>query len=117
MILIYISYNGNYSHEIGKCVYGAGIQSRLTSNEREFRRKKKSRTNETFHMFSLHISVLILSLAEPHSSVGSFADLVIVIVILTGFIRLSPLSVLSTMVMWESSQLHGKNTSIVRSTG
>ena len=69
--------------------------------------------------------------AEPHSSVGSVADLRIegrwfdpwlgqyffqrlMIVIATGFIPLSPLYV-STMVMWESSKWLGKN--IVRSTG
>ena len=70
--------------------------------------------------------------AELHSSVGSVADLRIgdlwfdprlaqysfqglMIVIATGFIPLSPLSVVSTMVKWESSQWLGKN--IVRSTG
>ena len=37
------------------------------------------------------------------------------IVIGTGFIPLSPLSIVSTMAMWESSQCLGKN--IVRSTG
>ena len=37
------------------------------------------------------------------------------IVIVTGFIPLSPLSVVSTMLMWESSQWLGKN--IVRSIG
>ena len=70
--------------------------------------------------------------AEPHSSVGSIADLRtdghwfnprlrqysfrgLMIVIATGFIPLSPLSVVSTMVMWEISQWLGKN--IVWSTG
>ena len=70
--------------------------------------------------------------AEPHSSVGSVVDLKIggrwvdprlgqysfrrlMIVVATGFIPLSPLSVVSTMVMWESSQWLGKN--IRRSTG
>ena len=70
--------------------------------------------------------------AEPHTSVGTVADLKTVgrwfdprlgqysfrglmIVIATGFIPLSPLSVVSTMVMWESSLWLGKN--IVRSTG
>ena len=70
--------------------------------------------------------------SEPHSSVGSVADLRtggrwfnprldqysfrgLMIVIATGFIPLSPLSVVSTMVMWESNQWLGKN--IVRSTG
>ena len=39
----------------------------------------------------------------------------LMIVIANGFFPLSPLSVVSTMVMWESSQWLGKN--IVRSTG
>ena len=43
---------------------------------------------------------------------GSFRELRIVIA--TGFIPLSPLSVVSTMVKWESNQWLGKN--IVRST-
>ena len=68
----------------------------------------------------------------PHSSVGSVADLRtgvcwfdawlgqysfrgLMIVIATGFIPLSPLSVASTMVMSESSQWLGKN--FMRSTG
>ena len=72
------------------------------------------------------------SFAEPHGSVASDPDLRtggrwfdsrlgqhsfhgLMIVIATGFIPLSPLSVLSTMVMWESSQWLGKN--ILRSTG
>ena len=70
--------------------------------------------------------------AEPRSSVGSVADLRtggrwfdpwfghysfrgLMTVIATGFIPLSPLSVVSTMVMWESRQWLGKN--IVHSTG
>ena len=70
--------------------------------------------------------------AEPHSSVGSVADLRtsgrwfdprlgqysylgLMIVIATGFVPLSPLSVISAMVMWESRQWLGKN--IMRSTG
>ena len=70
--------------------------------------------------------------AEPRSSVGSFADLRtggrrfdpqlcqysfpgLMIVIATGFIPLSPLSIVLTMVKWESSQWLGKN--IVLSTG
>ena len=70
--------------------------------------------------------------AEPHSSVGSIADLTTVggwfdpllsqysfgglmVVIATGFIPLSPLSIVSTMVMWERSQWLGKN--IVQNTG
>ena len=69
--------------------------------------------------------------AKPHSSVGSIVDLRIrgrcfdprlgkysfhglMIVIATGFIPLSPLSIVSTMVMWQNSQWLGKN--IVRST-
>ena len=63
--------------------------------------------------------------SEPHSSVGSVADLIKggrwfvprldqyssrgLIVIATGFIPLSPLSVVSTMVMSESSQWLGRN--------
>ena len=64
--------------------------------------------------------------AEPHSSVGSVADLKTgghwfdpllcyysfqgsMIVIATGFIPLSPLSVVSTVVKWESSQWLGMN--------
>ena len=71
-------------------------------------------------------------IAEPLSSVGSVADLRIggrwfdlrhgkycirgmMIVIVTRFIPLSPLSVASTMIMWESSQWLIKN--IVRGTG
>ena len=66
-----------------------------------------------------------LTFAEPHSSVGSIADLRTgggwfdprlaqysfcgLIVIATGFIPLSTLSVVSTMVLWESSQWLGKN--------
>ena len=70
--------------------------------------------------------------AEPHSSVGSVADLRrggrwfdprlgqysfqgLMIVIATGIIPLSLLHVVSTMVMWENSQWLGKN--IIRSTG
>ena len=37
------------------------------------------------------------------------------IIMATGFIPLSPLSIVSTMVMWESNQWLGKN--VVRSTG
>ena len=67
------------------------------------------------------------TLAEPHSSVGSVADLrpggrwydprlgqnsvrELMKVIATGFIPLSPLSVISTttMVMWESSRWLGR---------
>ena len=68
---------------------------------------------------------------EPNSSVSSVADLRtggrwfdprlgqysfrrLMIVIATGFIPLSLLSVVSTMIMWESSQWLGKN--IVGST-
>ena len=63
---------------------------------------------------------------EPHSSVGSVADMRmggrwfnphlvqysfrgLMIIIATGFIPLSPLSVVLTMVIWESSQWLGKN--------
>ena len=70
--------------------------------------------------------------AEPHSSVGSVADLGtggrwfdprlvqysfrgLMIVIATGFISLTPLSVVSTMLLWQSGQWLGKN--IVRSNG
>ena len=66
------------------------------------------------------------SFAEPHSSVVSVADLrtggrwfdtllgqyffrELMIVIATGFILLSPLSVVSAMVMWERRQWLGKN--------
>ena len=66
------------------------------------------------------------SIAESHSSVGSVADSGaggrwfdpqlgqysfqrLMIVIATGVILLSPLSIVSTMVMWESSQWLGKN--------
>ena len=50
---------------------------------------------------------------DPQLGQYSFRGLMIVI--LTEFIPLSPLSVVSTMVMWESSQWLGKN--IVWSTG
>ena len=70
--------------------------------------------------------------AELHSSVSCVADwkaggrwfdprlsqysfLGLITVVATGFIPLSPWSVVSTMVMWESSQWLGKN--IVQSTG
>ena len=85
-------------------------------------------------IFTSHSQIYSLSLTPdgPHSSVGSVADLRIggrwfypplsqysfrglMIVIATGFLPLSPLSVVSTMVMWESSQWLGKN--IVLSTG
>ena len=52
-------------------------------------------------------------LFNPRLGQYSFRGLMIVIV--TGFIPLSPLSVVSTMVMWESSHRLAKN--IVRSTG
>ena len=72
-------------------------------------------------------------LAEPHSSVGSVAGLRTggrwcdprlglyffrrsMIVIATGFIPFSTLSVVSTMVMWESSKWLGRNIQ-VGSTG
>ena len=47
--------------------------------------------------------------------IGQYSFRGLMIIIWTGFIPLSPLSVVSTMVMWESSQWPGKN--IVRSTG
>ena len=50
---------------------------------------------------------------DPRPGQYSFRGLMKVIA--TGFIRLSPLSIISTMVMWESNQWRGKN--IVRSTG
>ena len=66
--------------------------------------------------------------AESHSSVGSVADLRtggrwfdplgqysfrgLMIVIATGFIPLSPLSVVSTMAKWESSQCLGAEYSV-----
>ena len=66
--------------------------------------------------------------AKPNSSVSSVAELRtggrwfsqcsfrgLMIVIATGFIPLAPLSVVSTMVVWESSQWLRKN--IVQSTG
>ena len=70
--------------------------------------------------------------AEPHSSVSGVADLRtggrwfdprldqysfrgLKMVIATGFIPLSPQSVISTMVIWESSKWLGKN--ILRSNG
>ena len=73
-----------------------------------------------------------LNAAELHSSVGSVANLRtggrwfdpplgqyyfrgLMIVMATVFIPFSPLSFVSTMVMWESSQWLGKN--IERSTG
>ena len=75
---------------------------------------------------------LALTNFEPHSSVDSVVDLRtggrwfdprlgqysfqgLRIVFATGFIPLSPLSVVSTMVLWESSQWPGVN--IMRSTG
>ena len=50
---------------------------------------------------------------DPRLSQYSFQGLMIVIA--TGFISLSLLSIVSTMVIWESSQWLGKN--IVQSTG
>ena len=84
------------------------------------------------HETSQQYSNIFLISAEPHSSVGSVVDLRtggrwfnpwlgqfsflrLMIVIATGFILLSLMSVVSTMVLWESSQWLGKN--IVRSTG
>ena len=73
-----------------------------------------------------------MSPAEPHSSVGRVAGLRtggrwfdprlsqypvrgLMIVIATGFILFSQMSVVSRLVMWESSQRLGKN--IVQGTG
>ena len=67
--------------------------------------------------------------ADPHSAVnsvrqggrcfdsrlGQYSFRGLTIVITTGFVPLSPLSVVSTMVLWESSQWLGKN--IVQSSG
>ena len=85
---------------------------------RKIRPVERYRRSSAFSVYS----------AEAHSSVGSIADLRtgghwlgqyssrgLMIVIATGFIPLSQLSVVSTVVMWESSQWLGKN--IVRSTG
>ena len=80
----------------------------------------------------MDIEDLTIEFAEPHNSVGSVADLRtgccrfdpqlsqysfrgLMIVIVTRLIPLSQLYVVSTMVMWESSQWLGKN--IVRSNG
>ena len=79
-----------------------------------------------------YVALFKNSAAEPHSSVGSVVDLRtegrwfdprlgqysfrgLMIVIATGFIPLSPLSVVSTIVMHESSQWLVKNN--VCSTG
>ena len=86
-----------------------------------------SKKKGSYHHLFFHLRV-----AEPHSSVGSVADLRtrgrwfdprlsqypfrgLLIVIATTCILLSPLSVVPIMVMWESSHWLGKN--IVRSTG
>ena len=78
----------------------------------------------------MHLSML--SRAESHSSVasvtvlrkggpqfdprlGQYSFQGFMIVIATGFIPLSPLSMVSTKAMWESSQWLEKN--FVRSTG
>ena len=49
---------------------------------------------------------------NPRLGQYSFRGLMIVVV--TGFIPLSPLSIVSTMVMWESSLCSGPEKSIVR---
>ena len=84
------------------------------------------------HWLIFHITIFNTLNSEPHSAVGSVADLRtggrwfdlrlgqysfrgLVISIAIGFIPLSPLSVVSTMVTWESSHWLGKN--IVRSAG
>ena len=78
------------------------------------------------------LSTFLFNSAEPHSSVGRVLDLRtggcwfdpllsqysflgLMIVIATGFIPLSPLSISYELFMWESSQRLGKN--IVQSTG
>ena len=67
----------------------------------------------------LKTSPIILPRAPKAQSVeqgyGQCSFRRLLIVIATGFIPLSPLSIISTMVMWESSQWLGKN--IVPSTG
>ena len=90
-----------------------------------------SKTNLQNCLIILSVGLMVRP-AEPHSSVGSVADLRtggrwfdprlgqysfrgLIIVIATGFIPLSLLSVVQTMVRWENSQWLGKN--IVRSTG
>ena len=99
-------------------------------------RKKRttSMQSKSIGLISLMLLFIIryTSIAEPHSSVGSVADLRtggrwfdprlgqysfrgLMIVIVTGFIPLSLLSVVLTMVMLESNQWLGKN--IVRSAG
>ena len=87
--------------------------------------------NKFLQLILIHLILLPGDYAEPHSSFGSTVDLRtggcwfdpwlvqysfqgLMIVIATGFIPLSLLSVVSTVVMWESSQWHGKN--IVQST-
>ena len=94
----------------------------------------EKRANAGYHNVfkSPYLSCLLKLKAEPHSSIGSVVDLRtagrwfdprlgqhsirrLMIVIVTGFIPLSLLSVVSTMVMWESSQWLREN--IVRSTG
>ena len=85
------------------------------------------------HPFSSSVRYRLSNMfsAEPHSSFGSVVNLRTggrwfdprlgqfsfqgsMTVIATGFIPLSPRSVVTTMVMWESSQWFGKN--IVQST-
>ena len=47
---------------------------------------------------------------------GQYSLRGLMIVIATGFIPLSPMSVFSTLVMWKSSQRFGKNTGLVKRT-
>ena len=80
------------------------------------------------HVINIYCSLhhILIYYAGPHSSVSSVADLRtggrwfdpwlrqysfrgLMIVIATGFIPLSPLSIVSTNVIWESSQWLGKN--------
>ena len=77
---------------------------------------------------------ILIERAEPHSSVGSvaylrtgghwfdprfgqYSSLGLMIVIVTGFIALSLLSVVSTLVIWESSQWLGKHIVVKRTPG
>ena len=87
--------------------------------------------SQIYHVILDYFAILVqIRDAEPHSAVGSFVDLRtggrwfdprlgqysfrrLMIVIAAGFIPLSQLSVVTTMVMWESSPWIGKN--IVRS--
>ena len=97
---------------------------------RQFENILENGENACIFFFSHKLSFSFKEIAEPHSSVGRDADLRtggswfdpqlgqfpfggLMIVIATGFIPLSPLSIVSTMVLWESSQWLEMN--IVRS--